>query len=101
MNSAAFNKIAILFRNAHYIAKSNRPYSDYVTLCNLDKAKGLDIGDTYITDKSCQKFVNAIAVTRQKEQDAILNLIISDIKLIQKINRFLCLQIAQIAGNGI
>ena len=38
-------------------------------MCQLDKAKGIDIGDTYITDKSC---VNAIAYDRQKEQDEIV-----------------------------
>ena len=72
MNRAAFTKLTFLFRNAHYVAQSNRPYSDYVSLCQLDKAKGTDIGDTYITEKSCQKFVNAIAYDRQKEQDEIL-----------------------------
>ena len=72
MNRAAFTKMTFLFRNAHYIAKSNRPYSDFVQLCLLDKAKGIDIGDTYITDKSCQKFVSSVAMARQQEQDDIV-----------------------------
>ena len=30
MNRAVFDKLAKLFRNAHAIAKNNRPFSDYV-----------------------------------------------------------------------
>lgn len=39
MNKAAVDKLTLLFRNAHCIAKSGRPYTDYVTLCSLDQAK--------------------------------------------------------------
>jgi hypothetical protein len=59
-----FLKRKIFTSTEETVAQSNRPYSDYVSLCQLDKAKGTDIGDTYITEKSCQKFVNAIAYNR-------------------------------------
>ncbi|XP_063437754.1 zinc finger protein 862-like [Mytilus trossulus] len=72
MKKAAFNKLTLLFRNAHYIGKNNRPYTDYISLCALDKAKDLDIGDTYMTDKSCQMFIHAISSARQNEQDDII-----------------------------
>lgn len=51
MNKATVDKLSLLFRNAHCIAKSGRPYTDYVTLCSIDQAKGLKIGNIYITDK--------------------------------------------------
>ena len=34
---------------------------DYVWLCQLDIAKGLDIGKTCLNDKSCREFVKYIA----------------------------------------
>lgn len=55
MDRAACTKMTFLFCNPHYIAKSNRPYSDFVQLSLMDKAKGIYIGDTYITDKSSKK----------------------------------------------
>jgi hypothetical protein len=73
LNNAAFKKLIHLFRNAHYIAKTGRPYADYVNLCHLDRAKGLDIGQTYTTDKYCAKFVGAIADVRKHAQNDIIN----------------------------
>lgn len=62
-------KLKVLFRNAHYVAKTNRPYTDFISLCKLDKAKGIDIGQTYLNDKYCQKFVTAITETICRHQD--------------------------------
>jgi len=38
LKSADKNRLCNLFRNAHAIAKKNRPLSDYVWLCEVDKA---------------------------------------------------------------
>ncbi|XP_060554954.1 zinc finger protein 862-like [Ruditapes philippinarum] len=70
LNSAAHAKLRHLFMNAHFVAKCGRPYTDYVQLCKLDIAKGLDIGSTYLTDKSCQMFISSIADTIRTRQDA-------------------------------
>ena len=56
------SRMSILFRNAHAVAKQNRPYMDYVWVCRLDRAKGLDIGDTYLNDKACAAFVDNISI---------------------------------------
>jgi hypothetical protein len=61
INSAARSKVKILIRNAHYVAKLGRPYTDYVEMGKLDKMKGIDIGNTYLTDKYCETFVKSIA----------------------------------------
>ena len=37
MNRAAFDKLDKLFRNAHAIAKNNRPFSDYVWMATLEE----------------------------------------------------------------
>ena len=50
-NKSVFDRLCNLFRNAHTIAKLGRPYSDYVSLCQLDKAKagcGQHISDRQI-----------------------------------------------------
>ena len=44
----------------HFVAKHNRPLTDYNLLAKLDKAKGMDIGSTYLNDKACASFVNII-----------------------------------------
>ena len=72
LHKSTYDKLNLLFRNSHYIAKLGKPYTDYVSLCELDRAKGLDIGQTYITDKYCSKFVTAIADTRRLEQDQVI-----------------------------
>lgn len=70
MNKAAVGKLTILFRNAHFVAKSRRPFTDFVKLCALDVAKGTQLGNTYRTDKYCQTFIAAIADNRRNEQKA-------------------------------
>ena len=50
-----------LLRTAHYIAVQCRPISDYVNLSKLDKAKGVDLGDSYLNRKSANMFIDLIA----------------------------------------
>jgi hypothetical protein len=42
LKSSEVHRLAFLFRNAHAIAKQNRPLTDYKWLCQVDKSKGLD-----------------------------------------------------------
>ena len=51
LKQADRDKSNILFRNAHAIIKTNRPLRDYNMLCQLDKAKGLELGETFIKMK--------------------------------------------------
>ncbi len=61
LTKAHSEKLSILFRTCHGIAATNRPFSDYVAICELDKAKGLDIGDTYVNEKAAKVFTEFIA----------------------------------------
>ena len=61
MNRAVFDKLDKLFRNAHAIAKNNRPFSDYVWMATLDERKGLFLGETYWSEKACKEFIHSIA----------------------------------------
>ncbi|XP_071486689.1 zinc finger protein 862-like [Diadema antillarum] len=61
MNETVVNRLTHLFRNAHAISKQCRPFTDFVWLCKLDEAKGIDIGTAYRTDKYAQVFTHYIA----------------------------------------
>ena len=58
---AVMQRLALLFRNAHAIAKAGRPFSDMEWMCALDEKKGLDVGASYRTDKKCCEFIHCIA----------------------------------------
>lgn len=72
LKSVDKNRLCNLFRNAHAIAKKNRPLSDYVWLCEVDKAKGLEIGQTYINEKAPLKFIQSIAEVETAKTATIL-----------------------------
>ena len=55
----------------HAVAKNNRSLTDYKWLCDIDKAKGLEIGETYLNEKSALVFLSCIADT---EKDKTLDL---------------------------
>ena len=61
MNRAVFDNLDKLFRNAHAIAKNNRPFSDYVWMATLDERKGLFLGETYRNENACKEFIHSIA----------------------------------------
>ena len=58
---AVMHRLALLFQNAHAIAKAGRPFTDMEWMCALDKKKGLDVGASYRTDRKCCKFIHCIA----------------------------------------
>lgn len=67
MKTEEINKLKILFRNAHMVAKDALPFVKFPRLAMLDEVKGLEVGSTYRTDKKCSEFVHAIAeVERNK-----------------------------------
>ena len=49
-----------LFRTAYYIAQSERPFSDFPALVELQDMHGLSLGDTCHTDKAARNFVEHI-----------------------------------------
>eukprot|EP00057_Strongylocentrotus_purpuratus_P018153 XP_011672627.1 PREDICTED: uncharacterized protein LOC105442334 isoform X1 [Strongylocentrotus purpuratus] len=61
MNQKVVERLIIIFRNVHAMAKHCRPFTDLVRMASLDEAKGLDVGSTYRNDKSAQVFTSFIA----------------------------------------
>ncbi|XP_061891629.1 zinc finger protein 862-like [Entelurus aequoreus] len=66
-------KMKLLFRNAHAIAKKGRPITDYVWQCSLDEKKGLSVGKTYRNRETGKLFVKYIAkAARDKLSSTVL-----------------------------
>ena len=47
LHTSEIGQLSLKFRNAHYIAKYNKRFSEYGQLCKLDQAKGLDVKTVY------------------------------------------------------
>ena len=65
MNSNDVEHLKILVRNAHFLATSGRPFTDFPPLCDLDAAKGLPIKSQYRNDKRAKEFVESIAAVEK------------------------------------
>lgn len=61
MNEKELEKMKFLFHTAYYIAKRNRPFSDFPDLCNLQKKNGVDLGSTYLNNMQCAFFIKSIS----------------------------------------
>ena len=72
IKSAKAAALPYLVRNAHAVAKQNRPLTDYVWLVKLDKTKGLEVGKTYHNKKACLDFIEAIADTTRDSINDLL-----------------------------
>ena len=47
LHTSEIGQLSLKFRNAHCIAKYNKPFREYGQLCKLDQAKGFDVGTVY------------------------------------------------------
>ncbi|KAG1710416.1 Apoptosis-inducing factor 1, mitochondrial [Nymphon striatum] len=72
LNDKNFERLGKLFRNAHAIVKNCRPMTDFTWMAKLDKAKDVDIGDTYLNDKSCKEIIVAIAESTRHPIEQLL-----------------------------
>ena len=59
-------------RNIHATAKMGRPFRDFLYLCDLDRAKGLDIGFTYCNATCCIALLEAVAYPIRQETVELL-----------------------------
>ena len=74
LNKSFLPKIQKLFRTVHAINVKARPNSDYIWLSELDKAKGLELGEKYHTSYACTEFASAIDnVSRANTKDYLLS----------------------------
>ena len=83
LNKTQKNKLDKLLRNAHYIAKEAKPLMDFNRLVELDKAKGLDVGETYTNIFALKDFLSCISdvekrTIKEKLTKALFFSILSD-----------------------
>ena len=50
-----------LFRTAFAVAKHRKSFKDYVWICDLQEANGVEMGKTYRNAKQCANFIGSIA----------------------------------------
>jgi len=62
-----------LFRTAYFLAKKERPFSDFPELLQLQNLNGLNLGKTYNNDKSAKVFIENIAQLYKDELKELLN----------------------------
>ena len=54
-------RLCFLFNTAYAVAKKGKPFSDFEYICELQIKNGLDLGENYLNDHACQKFVLSAA----------------------------------------
>jgi hypothetical protein len=72
LKAAETSRLSILFRNAHSVCKNNRPLTDFIWLCQLDKVKGFDIGETYMNEKAATNFIKYIGISEREQTISLL-----------------------------
>ena len=61
LNATQFERLGKLYRNVHALCLKARPYTDFVWIAQLDRAKGLDVGHSYINHQRATEFAHFIA----------------------------------------
>ncbi|XP_073532536.1 zinc finger protein 862-like [Phyllobates terribilis] len=61
MDEDIFKHMTILFNVAYYIAKNNRPFTDFEGLLELTEKLGSAVRQEYANDKRCKEFISHIA----------------------------------------
>jgi len=72
LKAAETSRLSILFRNAHSVCKNNRPLTDFIWLCQLDKVKGLDIAETCMNEKAATNFIKYIGISEREQTISLL-----------------------------
>ncbi|XP_032362926.1 zinc finger protein 862-like [Etheostoma spectabile] len=73
MKTSELEKMQLLFRNAHAIGKKGRPFTDFAWMCDVDRKKGLKIGETYTNDYQAKEFIHYIAEDERRKMRARLS----------------------------
>nr|XP_006822890.1 PREDICTED: zinc finger protein 862-like [Saccoglossus kowalevskii] len=60
MDQTQYQRLQIIFRTAYYLAKNEKPFSDFADLLTLQEINGVKIGNTYRNDKQAASFIGFI-----------------------------------------
>ena len=67
------NDVAMKINTAYFIAKEELPFTKFPKLLDLQRKNGLQIGETYSTDKKCAEMVSTISKVYQNRLAATVN----------------------------
>ena len=73
MSSDTEEKMKKLFNISYFLAKHEQPFSDFEDLCKLHVKNGLSLGETYINDKGCRVFIEAIDGVMKEDESQLVN----------------------------
>ena len=73
MSSDIEDKMKKLFNISYFIAKHERPFSDFKDFFKLHVKNGLSLGETYINDKGCHVFIEAIDGVMKEDESQLVN----------------------------
>jgi hypothetical protein len=60
IDASTYDKMCLLFKTAYHVAVYEKPFTDFERLIELQNANGISLGDTYVNDKTAQKFISEI-----------------------------------------
>ena len=73
MSSGTEEKMKKLFNISYFIAKHERPFSDFEDLHKLHMKNGLSLWEIYINDKGCRVLVEAIDGVMKEDESQQVN----------------------------
>ena len=56
-----------LLRTAYLVVKEHLPFMNYTSMCKFQQLNGLELGENYLSDKVCARFVSTIASDLKSE----------------------------------
>ena len=63
----AVTRLVKLFHTVYYLVKAERPFRDFVGLCDLQERNGMNTGKSYKNDKKAATFTHFIAETVKED----------------------------------
>ena len=59
--------------DAYFTVKHGLSLKKYLLICKLQQKNGLDMGNNYLTDKACSRFINSVSKDLRKCQKEEVN----------------------------
>ena len=56
-----------LVRTAYLVVKEHLPFTKYTSMCKLQELNGLELGENYLSDKACARFISTISSDLKRE----------------------------------
>ena len=64
---ASFHSTARIFRTAYYVAKNDKPYTDFESLIDLQKANSVNMGRVLHSKTICVDIIDHVSAQMKRE----------------------------------